>query len=72
LPTSPRNTRRSTVTGIQSYCAECDREQQFEQPECVDDHGGDCPDWACVVCGSAIVTGLFPLELVGAGERRVA
>jgi hypothetical protein len=58
----------------ESYCPECQAEQLFEQPECVDDHGTDCPDWACVVCGFAIFTGPFPVvvELVGSAPARVA
>jgi hypothetical protein len=60
------------VTVIEMYCAECATERHFEKPECVDNHGADCPDWACTVCGFAVFAGLFPLELAGAGERKVA
>jgi hypothetical protein len=58
----------------ESYCPDCHSEQLFEQPECLDEHGTDCPDWACVTCGFAIFTGPFPVaaELVGAAVRRVA
>jgi hypothetical protein len=47
----------------ESYCPECRSDQLFEQPECLDDHGADCPDWACVACGFAIFTGPFPLAV---------
>ena len=60
------------MTLIHMYCTECRAEQAFEQPECTEDHGGDCPDLACVMCGLAVYTGPFPLELVAVGERRVA
>ncbi|HEY0485216.1 MAG TPA: hypothetical protein VGD72_03065 [Mycobacteriales bacterium] len=60
------------MTVIELYCAECATDQQFEQPECADDHGSDCPDWSCVVCGFAVFAGPFPLELAGTAERRVA
>jgi hypothetical protein len=42
------------------FCSGCSAEQPFEQPQCADGHGVDCPDWACSVCGYALVTG-FPL-----------
>jgi hypothetical protein len=36
------------------YCAPCDGKRLFEMPECPDGHGADCPDRACVECGTAI------------------
>jgi hypothetical protein len=58
----------------ESYCPECRSDELFEQPECLEEHGTDCPDWACVTCGYAMFTGPAPLaaELVGAAVRRVA
>jgi rubredoxin len=55
----------------ESYCPECGVDQLFEQPLCIDDHGSDCPEWACVVCGFAVFTGPAPLvvELVGVARR---
>jgi hypothetical protein len=41
------------------YCPECADERPFEQPECLDGHGADCPERACVVCGMAVL--LAPL-----------
>jgi hypothetical protein len=37
------------------YCPECTDERPFERPECVDGHGADCPERACVVCGTALL-----------------
>jgi hypothetical protein len=49
------------------YCATCEAEALFEQPECGDGHGVDCPEWVCAQCGDALVLG-FPL--VAAPRRR--
>jgi hypothetical protein len=38
------------------YCPGCRDDRVFEQPDCVDGHD-DCPDWACMECGFALVTG---------------
>jgi hypothetical protein len=38
-------------------CPECRDESPFEQPPCLDGHGGDCPEWACVSCGYAVFAG---------------
>jgi hypothetical protein len=41
-------------------CPTCDDITEFVQPPCVDGHtddGGECPEWACGVCGSAFVIG---------------
>ncbi|MFD0899945.1 hypothetical protein [Actinomadura sediminis] len=32
----------------------------FEQPPCPDGHGPDCPERACVDCGSAVLVGPDP------------
>lgn len=45
------------------HCPECAEERIFERPPCADDHGVDCPEWACVDCGFAIVAG-FGVEVV--------
>ena len=45
-------------------CPPCGEIREFIQPECLDGHtddGGNCPEWACADCGSAVVLG-------GAGE----
>ncbi|WP_064743435.1 hypothetical protein [Actinomadura rifamycini] len=32
----------------------------FEQPPCPDGHGPDCPERACVDCGTAVLVGPDP------------
>jgi hypothetical protein len=44
-------------------CPTCGQDTEFEQPTCVDGHtedGGECPEWACVHCGTAMVSGGVP------------
>jgi hypothetical protein len=40
-----------------SWCTTCRADMPFEQPDCPDAHGHgvDCPEWACIVCGEAVV-----------------
>ena len=40
-----------------SWCTTCRADTAFEQPDCLDGHGHgvDCPEWACMVCGEAVV-----------------
>jgi hypothetical protein len=45
------------MTTVMRWCSTCQAESGFEQPECLDGHGTDCPEWACVQCGEAIVVG---------------
>ncbi len=42
------------VATLKLHCDVCARVRAFEQPACVESHDGDCPDWACTWCGSAI------------------
>lgn len=49
---------------ITSWCATCRRDGPFQRPECLDDHGGDCPEWMCVDCGEAVVVGFALPEMV--------
>jgi hypothetical protein len=42
------------------HCSACDAERRFEQPPCVDGHDEECPEWACVDCGMAILIGDAP------------
>ena len=56
-------------------CPTCGEHRQFVQPPCVDGHtegGGECPEWACADCGTAIFVG--DVVLIGAAmpERRAA
>ncbi|SNQ46332.1 conserved hypothetical protein [Frankia canadensis] len=50
-------------------CAVCGVEQPFAQPPCADGHGADCPEWACVECGAAVLVGPVPAAR-GAGRAR--
>ena len=43
------------TTTLDLHCDVCARMRAFAQPVCVDDHGGECPDWACTGCGTALV-----------------
>ncbi len=41
------------------HCPSCDDVRAFVQPPCAEGHtddGGDCPEWACTDCGTAVVT----------------
>ena len=37
------------------YCATCGGERLAEAPPCLDGHGDNCPDRACVECGTALL-----------------
>lgn len=39
------------------HCSTCGDQSHFEQPPCVDGHGSECPERACVACGRATVVG---------------
>jgi hypothetical protein len=56
----------ATVATTTSWCTTCRADMAFEQPECLEDHGHgvDCPEWACVVCGEAVVVGFGLTEPV--------
>ena len=55
------------------YCATCRADGAFEQPECLDGHGRDCPEWVCVTCGDAFVVGFaLPASPVVTAPRSVA
>jgi hypothetical protein len=44
-------------------CPTCGVDTDFEQPPCADGHtdeGGECPEWVCVDCGTALVSGAAP------------
>ena len=51
------------MTVVFRFCSECSDERLFEQPPCIDGHGVDCPELACVDCGTAVVVG-FDVEAV--------
>ena len=39
------------------WCSTCRAEVLFEQPDCAEEHGADCPEWVCVQCGDAVLVG---------------
>jgi hypothetical protein len=51
------------MTHLTRYCTGCSDERLFEQFHaepggCPDTQDGDCPEWACTVCGDAVLIGL--------------
>ena len=55
-------------------CPTCGADTDFEQPPCVDGHtddGGECPEWVCTDCGTALVSGASP-RVERAGVARAA
>ena len=51
------------MTQLSRYCAGCNEERLFEQfhaepASCPDAPDGDCQEWACAVCGDALIIGL--------------
>jgi hypothetical protein len=44
------------------YCPGCRAQRVVEQPPCADGHL-DCPEWACVECGTAIVGGWLAADV---------
>jgi len=54
----------ATVAGMDTrYCPGCRAERVVEQPPCPDGHL-ECPEWACVECGTAIVYGWLTADVV--------
>ena len=56
------------------YCRECGRDQPFDQPHegrggCPDAPDGDCLEWACTGCGTALFIGI-PGLMADAGRLR--
>ena len=61
------------MTELTRYCTGCSDDRPFEQmhaepASCPDTPDGDCPEWACSVCGGdAVFIGLPAPELVTSG-----
>jgi hypothetical protein len=58
-----RSEEVARMTYLSRYCAGCDEDRLFgqfhEEPvSCPDVPDGDCPEWACSVCGDALIIGL--------------
>ncbi|MGH3172687.1 MAG: hypothetical protein ACRDPF_02305 [Streptosporangiaceae bacterium] len=52
-----------SMHGPSMHCAGCNEERLFEQfhaepASCPDVLDGDCQEWACTVCGDALIIGL--------------
>ena len=48
---------------LSRHCAGCNEERLFEQfhaepASCPDVPDGDCQEWACTICGDALIIGL--------------
>jgi hypothetical protein len=44
-------------------CPGCGTDEPFAQihPDECPDVAGDCPEWACVVCGAGVIMGTIPV-----------
>jgi hypothetical protein len=65
------------MPGLIVHCAGCHEEQLFEQfhaepASCPDILDGDCQEWACTVCGDALIIGLPAPAYVRANGARAA
>ncbi|MEO9139311.1 MAG: hypothetical protein ABI345_09625 [Jatrophihabitans sp.] len=55
------------------HCPTCVGERLTEVPPCADGHGDQCPDRACVECGTALLLDAQLVQLVsGPSSRRAA
>ena len=61
-----------TVELLCLYCPTCAGERLAEVPPCPDGHGDDCPDRACVECGTALLLDAPLFELAAARRVRSA
>jgi hypothetical protein len=55
-------------------CPACGDDREFLQPPCADGHtedGGECPEWACADCGTALLGGTGA-DVVPVVARRAA
>jgi hypothetical protein len=52
------------------YCPSCQHECLAETPPCPDGHGDQCPDRACVECGTALVLDAPLFEMAKTVRRR--
>ncbi len=62
MTTNRAGLRLTGCAVVLRWCATCLDETMFDQPECADRHGGDCPEWVCVTCGDALLLGFAPLQ----------
>ena len=65
------------MTQLSRHCAGCSEERLFEQfhaepASCPDVPDGDCREWACTVCGDALIIGLPVPAYAGRGDATTA
>jgi hypothetical protein len=55
-------------------CPGCGGDEPFEQihPDQCPDVDGDCPEWACVTCGTAVLMGTAAAPPIAASAARAA
>jgi hypothetical protein len=52
-------------------CPGCGGDEPFEQihpADCPDIPGGECPEWACVACGAAVIMGTTQVMAASVAE----
>jgi hypothetical protein len=72
---SRRPREESLVESRSEHCPTCDDIREFVQPPCVDGHtadGGECPEWACADCGTALMIGVLPVATSAFAQPRHA
>jgi hypothetical protein len=52
-----RHEEVARMTELSRYCAGCGEEFHAKPALCPDAPDGDCPEWACAVCGDAFIIG---------------
>ncbi len=50
---------RTMTQELMRDCSTCAGQRVFEAPACADGHDADCPELACVECGTAVFVGIF-------------
>ena len=64
----------AAAEGCVWHCPACGDDREFVQPPCVDGHtedGGECPEWACADCGTAVFSAA-PVAVAVVAARRAA
>ncbi|MGY1705777.1 hypothetical protein ACI79C_14510 [Geodermatophilus sp. SYSU D00697] len=70
-----RSEEIATAEGRVWPCAACGDDREFVQPPCVDGHtddGGECPEWACADCGTAVFSAAPSVTAAVVPQRRAA
>jgi len=75
---STEEVARMTQPGMSKHCTGCNEERLFEQfhaepATCPDVPDGACQEWACTMCGDALIIGLpAPVYASGGSAARAA